>query len=69
MVKNLPFGVAMKKLTVQTILMYAVYTAFVLLSQTLVGGALAFGMFVGALYSANPLSFTSLRLFWAEVNA
>lgn len=45
----------MKKLTVQTILMYAVYTAFVLLSQTLVGGALAFGMFVGALYSANPL--------------
>ena len=45
----------MKKLTVQTTLMYAVYTAFVLLSQTLVGGALAFGMFVGALYSANPL--------------
>ena len=42
-------------MTVHTTLMYAVNTAFVLLSQTLVGGALAFGMFVGALYSANPL--------------
>lgn len=45
----------MKKLTAQTILMYAVYAAFVTASQTLLGGALAFGMFVGALFAANPV--------------
>lgn len=44
-----------RKLTAKTILLYVAYTAFVVASGGTFDGAVSFGLFVGALYSANPI--------------
>ncbi len=43
------------KLTVKTILLYVLYAALAVCSGGVMGGNLTFGLFVGAVYSANPL--------------
>ena len=44
-----------RKLSAKTVLLYVVYTALVVASGGTFDGALSFGLFVGALYSANPI--------------
>lgn len=44
-----------RKLSAKTILMYVAYTAVVVASGGTFDGAISFGLFVGALYSANPI--------------
>lgn len=43
-----------RKLSAKTVLMYVVYTAVSVASAGVFGGAMSFGLFVGAMYSANP---------------
>lgn len=43
------------KLTVKTILLYVVFTALAVVSGGVFEGNVAFGLFVGAVYSANPI--------------
>lgn len=45
----------MKKLSAKTVWLYAVYTATVLGGAKILGGALSFGAFVGAVYATNPV--------------
>ena len=44
-----------RKLSAKIVLLYVVYTAFVVVSGGTFDGAVSFGLFVGALYSANPI--------------
>lgn len=44
-----------RKLSARTVLMYVVYVALAVVSGGTFGGAISFGLFVGALYSANPI--------------
>lgn len=44
-----------RKLSAKTILLYVAYTALVVASGGTFEGAISFGLFVGALYSANPI--------------
>ena len=44
-----------RKLSANTVLMYVAYTALIVISGGTFDGALSFGLFVGALYSANPI--------------
>lgn len=43
-----------RKLSAKTVLLYVAYTALVVVSGATFEGAISFGLFVGALYSANP---------------
>lgn len=43
-----------RKLSAKTIMLYALFTAFTVVSGGTFEGAISFGLFVGALYSANP---------------
>ena len=44
-----------RKLSAKTILLYVTYVAFSVVAAGAFEGALSFGLFVGALYSANPI--------------
>lgn len=44
-----------RRLSWNTVLMYVAFTALTVISGGTFGGAISFGLFVGALYSANPL--------------
>lgn len=44
-----------RKLSAKSILLYVLYTALVVVAGGTFEGAISFGLFVGALYSANPL--------------
>lgn len=51
-----------QKLTAKTVLLYVAYVALVVVSGGVFDGNLAFGLFVGATYSANPIVATVIYL-------